>query len=665
MAKVFTITEGLENMGALKTGGQGSVYKARRTGAIITAVKLLPTPIHTENENDKNFRDFQNEVAKLRKVNEQPNPHVVKILASGITDTGSFPFIEMEFIEGPDLEELLKPPHDPLFTIKEAIKVADQLSYALAHCHKVEVRHGDMKSNNVKFNIHTGNYVLLDFGLAVMSDEQRRTSLRHAGAIEFMAPEQNEGRMLYETDVYSFGVILFELLTGQVPFPLRDGGETARNEVRLAHMETHPPSILSLRRQALPQSWSEEKKEREMQLPDWLLETVYKCLQKKPEDRFRDGVALHDYIINNSIRNAAKKEDTRDSLYLLQQENNRLLRENEQLQQLLHQQTDAAKRKEAELQLLRSDLQARERTISEMRHRNSAYTAPPPSTPRRQRRKNLMWVALVVLAFAGYFIYTLINNFFNGTQEKPISEVKTEKPQPKKRQPIGDYKVLAERAYFHDEPDESTRRNAYMIPSNDVITALDEQGGFLYTEFTNSKGQTSKGWLRKQDLITVAEWEASQPVAEPEPPQPLTKIEINAQLQNAKRLLDNGRVAEALNIYNYLAEQDVAEAQFEYGNLALKNRNTEIDCDRANELIKKASDGGHVPAKRTLGFLYLFGQNKEVMRLNNYTRCTHEQNFIKGSRLLMEAISAGDSTAGEILDEANANRNNTNGEEEQ
>src|SRR3954463_9121998 len=111
MAKVFTITEGLENMGALRTGGQGSVYKARRTGTILSAVKLLPTPIHSESPTDKHYRDFQNEVQKLKKVNEQPNPNVVKILSSGITETGSLPFIEMEFIEGPDLEELLKPPH--------------------------------------------------------------------------------------------------------------------------------------------------------------------------------------------------------------------------------------------------------------------------------------------------------------------------------------------------------------------------------------------------------------------------------------------------------------------------------------------------------------------------------------------------------------------------
>src|SRR5690349_2433875 len=259
MSKVFTITSGLETMGALKTGGQGSVYKGRRTGEIITAIKLLPTPIYSETADDKNFTHFQNEVQKLKKVNEQPNPNVVKLVSSGITETGNFPYIEMEFIEGPDLEELLKPPHDTVFTIKEFLKVAEQLSGALAHCHRFNVKHGDIKSNNVKFNVRTGNYVLLDFGLAIMSDEDRRTSLRHAGAIEFMAPEQNEGKMLFETDVYSFGVVMFELLAGVVPFPLKDKGETARNAVMLAHMETPPPNLFTLRGKALPESWNSEK----------------------------------------------------------------------------------------------------------------------------------------------------------------------------------------------------------------------------------------------------------------------------------------------------------------------------------------------------------------------------------------------------------------------
>jgi serine/threonine protein kinase len=301
MSKVFTIAEGLENMGALRTGGQGSVYKGRRMGPIISAVKLLPTPIHTESTDDKNYRNFLNEVEKLKKVNEVPNPNVVKILNSGITESGSFPFIEMEFIDGPDLEELLKPPHDKIFTLKEAIKLADQLAGALAHCHKVGVRHGDIKSNNVKFNIHSGNYVLLDFGLSVMSDEQRRSSMRHAGAIEFMAPEQNEGQMLMQTDIYSYGVIIYELLAGQVPFPLKDNGETARNTVMVSHMEAAVPDIINLRRKNMPASWSKEKQDYELQVPFWLQKLVGKCLEKSPQIRYKNGMELQEAIIYNSI----------------------------------------------------------------------------------------------------------------------------------------------------------------------------------------------------------------------------------------------------------------------------------------------------------------------------------------------------------------------------
>ncbi|MCR8558114.1 serine/threonine protein kinase [Mucilaginibacter sp. BJC16-A38] len=310
MSKIFTITEGLENMGALRTGGQGSVYKGRRMGPIFSAVKLLPTPIHNESMDDHNYRNFINEVEKLKKVNEIPNPNVVKILNSGITESGSLPFIEMEFIEGPDLGELLKPPHEVMFTIKEVIKLADQLASALSHCHKVGVKHGDIKSNNVKFNIHSGNYVLLDFGLSAMSDEQRRSSMRHAGAIEFMAPEQNEGQLLFQTDIYSYGVIVYELLAGRVPFLLQDNGETARNNVMLSHMESAVPDVLELRKQNLPNEWPVKQQEREMQVPAWLLSIVSKCLEKRPEDRFKDGTALQEILgayIGTENRDGAKK----------------------------------------------------------------------------------------------------------------------------------------------------------------------------------------------------------------------------------------------------------------------------------------------------------------------------------------------------------------------
>jgi eukaryotic-like serine/threonine-protein kinase len=417
MGKVFTITEGLENLGAMKTGGQGSVYKGRRIGEIITAIKLLPTPIYSESVEDKNYIDFQNEVQKLKRVNEKPNPHVVTILSSGVTDSGNFPFIEMEFIEGPDLEELLKPPHDPIFTVKEVIKVADQLSNALAHCHTLDVRHGDVKSNNVKFNVRTGNYILLDFGLSVMSDEQRRSSLRHAGAIEFMAPEQNEGQMFFQTDVYSFGVILFELLAGRVPFPLQDKGETARNNVRLSHMETAPPDVMQLRKERIPATWPEDKKEREMQVPEWLISMLYKCLEKKPEARFKDGKELNEYVILNSTLAAKKDEAKAEQAGAVINDNQKLLREKEQLQKAVLQYQKQVAANEEEIKRLK-DVAEKTITIGQ-----PAY-ASAEATTSRGVSKSLFFVLLIItIALAAFSAYSLINssNSSNGQASNSVS----------------------------------------------------------------------------------------------------------------------------------------------------------------------------------------------------------------------------------------------------
>ena len=621
MAKVFTITEGLENMGALKTGGQGSVYKARRTGTIITAVKLLPTPIHSESQQDKHYTDFQNEVQKLKKVNEIPNPNVVKILNYGITETGGFPFIEMEFIEGPDLEELLQPPHSPLFTIKETIKVAEQLAHALAHCHKVNVKHGDVKSNNVKFNIHTGNYVLLDFGLAIMSDEQRRTSLRHAGAIEFMAPEQHDGQMLFESDVYSFGVILFELLAGQVPFPLKDSGETARNAVMLAHMETAPPDLMALRQQHLPATWTDEKKKHEMQVPDWLVTMIYKCLEKRPQNRFANGMELYDYVVHNSIATANKQEWSAGQVQSLQQENATLRREKEQLQQLL--------------------------MASKQRSPQAPVAEPKPAG--KKSSTNAFTTAFIILVLAAVFGFFIWNQY----KSSPVKNTTASRQLSKPQQVIGQYKVIAPRAYFHNGPDASTRRSAYMIPSNDVIAATDEKNGFVYTEFTNNNGQTSKGWLRKQDLVTLDEWNRNNKLQEEARP---TEQDIASQLQEARNLLGNNQVREALYIYSYLSEQEVPEAMYQYANLALQGKNTALDCGEAISLLEKAGDKGYGPAKRTLGFLYIFAENQEVLQVSHYNRCTFEKDVLKGTQLLIQAIASGDSTARQLLEQVNNKR---------
>ncbi|MEO7265391.1 MAG: serine/threonine-protein kinase, partial [Ferruginibacter sp.] len=255
----------------------------------------------------------------------------------GITESGNFPYIEMEFIEGPDLSEILKQEGRPIFKIKELLLFAEHLSNAIAHCHMAGVKHGDIKSNNVKLNKRTGNYVLLDFGLSVMTDEQRRTSFRHAGAIEFMAPEQNDGDLFFETDIYSFGIILFELISGQVPFPLDGNGETSRNKVMMAHLDSLPPDMLSLRKAALPATWNNQDKDAEMNLPQWLINMTLKCLEKKPTDRFANGIQLHDYVMKHVYTAVYNEGISQNDLDVLIEENKRLQREKLLLQEQLQQ----------------------------------------------------------------------------------------------------------------------------------------------------------------------------------------------------------------------------------------------------------------------------------------------------------------------------------------
>lgn len=557
MAKVFTITEGLENLGALKTGGQGSVYKGKRLGEITTAIKILPTPIYSESADDKNFISFRNEVMKLKKVNEVPNPNVVTILSSGITESGNFPFIEMEYIEGPDLGELLLPPHAPVFEIKEIIKVAMHLSNALAHCHQAGVKHGDIKSNNVKFNNKTGNYMLLDFGLSVMSDEQRRTSFRRAGAVEFMAPEQNEGQMLFQTDVYSFGVIIFELIAGRVPFPLNEKGETARNSVMLAHMETQVPDALELRRQNIPADWNENKRAAEMLVPEWLLTMAYICMQKKLEHRFANGKDLHDYVWRNTMGQVRPADASDEKLTVLQKENERLRREKTELQEMLDRVQDGLKRQQ----------------LTPMQ----AVGTEPAVTVKKKKSPGYINIAAILI-------------------------------------PLAAFGVLV----------------------------------YIYFKYNNPAGAGNQPPATSEVLKTET--------ATVKPPRIITSHrndDEETQLKYAAAYVKEGNYEPALVIYRNLVKKQVPEAMYNYANLALQNLNKDISCAEALDYLQKAAGANYIAAKTTLGFIYAFADDPEILQQNGYEPCVFRKDITRGSKLLMEAMLMGDSTASQLLDELN------------
>ncbi len=501
MSKVFTITEGLENMGALRTGGQGSVYKGKRMGAIITAVKILPTPIHTENTDDKNYRNFKNEVEKLKKVNEIPNPNVVKILNSGLTESGSFPFIEMQYIEGPDLEDLLKPPHNPVFTIRETIKLADQLANALAHCHNVGVKHGDIKSNNVKFNDDTGNYILLDFGLAIMSDEQRRSSVRHAGAVEFMAPEQHDGEMFFQTDIYSYGVILYELLAGTVPFPQINKGETSRNAVMLSHMEKEVPDLLALRKNQLPASWSEDLKAREMKVPSWLLGIIKKCLQKRPENRFANGAELQEAILNNVHEDRHEiPAPVAPQVQATEEPSGAMVQVSRPIFAVMILMLIALGGFTA-YSLLRGDVKPQvvyeEPVLEEKTDTLANVTDSSPDT-------TAIKPIIIDSAVQDTNVDSLQKEFEKqtGAEAKPTPPVSSPKTTETTVASDGKkYKLPKGTLYFYDGPGtEYPRRGVFGLWVNAKFTVVDEQNGYIYVTHTDNDGIVTKGWLDKKDL---------------------------------------------------------------------------------------------------------------------------------------------------------------------
>jgi serine/threonine-protein kinase len=393
-----------------------------------------------------------------------------------------------------------------------------------------------------------------------MSDEQRRSSLRHAGAVEFMAPEQNEGHMLFQTDVYSFGVIMFELLAGRVPFPLQDKGETARNIVRLSHIETPAPDIFPLRKENMPATWTSEKKDREMHLPDWLVKMTYKCLNKEPEKRFKNGIDLYDFIHHN----IAHTSEIKEASFVPE----KLVKEREELQNQLAQYQQLLSVKERELSDLKGRLSSADLASKGVIVERDEYYVPQQKNG--VSKTVFISLLLVTIALAAFSAYSLIKRGQNNSAkisttaapekdttvsvidvptqtlaadtaeqpenaEKPLTTLDTTNkakappiPEPKRQEDIdtadeevendaqtieeqpqevpvkqtSNY-VVVSRAYFHSEPDENTRRAAYIIPSNStVVTALDEKNGFIYVIFDNRVTKTS-GWLRKTDLQTV------------------------------------------------------------------------------------------------------------------------------------------------------------------
>ncbi len=250
-------------------GGMGEVWLARQVSLDRpVAVKVLPRSLATQENFIERFQREAKAAASL------VHPSVIQIYAYGI-DEGT-PYFAMEYVEGEDLQQRIR--RERLLDWDEIVAILMAVTSALEVAHEKGIVHRDIKPSNIMID-KKGIVKVMDFGLAKATrDGPEAKSLTNAGLImgtpNYLAPEQGRGDPLDgRSDLYSLGVVFYELLLGQLPFKADSPAGLI-----FKHVYEPPPPPLELR----------------PEIPPFLVEIVLKLLEKDPDDRYRNAKEFHD-----------------------------------------------------------------------------------------------------------------------------------------------------------------------------------------------------------------------------------------------------------------------------------------------------------------------------------------------------------------------------------
>ncbi|MBS1005865.1 Stk1 family PASTA domain-containing Ser/Thr kinase [Levilactobacillus brevis] len=250
---------------ALGEGGMANVYLAR--DLILNrdvSVKLLRLDLR---DDPGTIRRFQREALAAT---ELVSPNIVQVYDVG--EENGMQYLVMEYVEGTDLKAYIKQ-HFPI-PYQEVIQIMEQILSAVKTAHEHNIIHRDLKPQNILID---RNQVakITDFGIAVALSEHNLTQTNTVlGSVHYLSPEQARGGMVTkQSDIYSLGIILYELLTGTVPFE----GETAVS-IALKHFQSEIPSVREL----------------DPRIPQALENVVLKATAKRPSDRYTDSLSMAD-----------------------------------------------------------------------------------------------------------------------------------------------------------------------------------------------------------------------------------------------------------------------------------------------------------------------------------------------------------------------------------
>ncbi|HEX2909244.1 MAG TPA: protein kinase [Chloroflexia bacterium] len=239
-------------------GGMSRIYRARdRRLQRIVAVKLL---LEEHNRDPSSVARFNREARSLAALS---SPYIVEVFDYGQEE--DVYYLVMEFIEGTNLKELIR--SKGAFGPQESINIINQVLLALETAHSHGIIHRDVKPQNILIQSGTGQVKLTDFGVARAPDDMSITTVGTTiGTVQYMSPEQSSGEMISPaSDVYSAGVVLYELLTGRLPF---EGSSPM--QIALQHLHDPPPALSSLG----------------LNLPPALEQVVMRALTKNPAQRY-------------------------------------------------------------------------------------------------------------------------------------------------------------------------------------------------------------------------------------------------------------------------------------------------------------------------------------------------------------------------------------------
>ena len=261
--KGYLLGERYRIIDTLGEGGMANVYLAE--DIILqrkVAVKILRLDLQNEPQTQARFQ------REALATSELSHPNIVSVLDVG-TDHG-LPYMVMEYVDGPDLKDYIRE-NSPL-DLREVIQIMDQILSAVALAHKHNVIHRDLKPQNILMD-KRGNIKIADFGIAVALNQSSITQTNSVmGSVHYMSPEQTRGGLVTkQSDIHSLGIILYELITGTVPF----NGDTPVS-IALKHAQEPIPSI--------------RKKDRSV--PQALENVVLKATAKDPRDRYPSAQAM-------------------------------------------------------------------------------------------------------------------------------------------------------------------------------------------------------------------------------------------------------------------------------------------------------------------------------------------------------------------------------------